>query len=207
MNSFKQRVSFVVVWIAIYSSRIVLLFLGIGMTRFGIAYLNQSYEGFALHSDGNSDMYRFPILSGNIKEVVIQSQFDGLLILGPFLGIIGICLGLVLITAAMFFRNFETVLMLVGVTIFQVPGPIVRQSIPDEFYTQNGKDNLNSSQVKGLIIGLVFSLVGIFGLSCGAILKLEVLAPTEHFVALVNKYINKDRSTKEKNYQKETIES
>lgn len=173
-----------VAWVAVYFCRVVLITNGIIYAISGISYYSQTYSGFALRENGNSSTnpYTFPVLVPVIKDAVIEDQFDGLLILAPFMGAAYICIAFTSLAAAFFFRNLEAgITMLLQAALFSMLGCIVRLNEPDDFYNEGEKDNVQSSQMVAVITGWVGAVGLIVAL---VLLQQEIPTPIEYSVSL-----------------------
>jgi len=173
--------SFALSWAAVYFCRIVLITNGIIYARSGIAYYSDSYRGFGLREDGNSTLYTFPVLRPVIRDAVIEDQFDGLLILAPFMGAAYICVGFTSLAASFFFRHPEAAAtLLLQAALLSMLGCIVRPHEPDDFYNEGEKENVQNAQMVAVITGWI----GATGPIVAALLKQKVPTPVEYFIFL-----------------------
>jgi len=175
---------FALAWVAVYFCRIVLITNGIIYARSGIAYYSESYRGFGLREDENSTLYTFPVLQPVIKDAIIDDQFDGLLILAPFMGAAYICVAFTSLAAAFFFRNPEAAItLLLQAALLSMLGCIVRPYEPDDFYNEGEKDNVQNAQMVAVITGWI----GAAGVMIAVLLKEKVPTPIEYLISLHGK--------------------
>jgi len=173
-----------VAWAAVYFCRVVLITNGIIYAISGISYFSQSYSGFALRENGNgsTSLYTFPALVPVIRDAVIEDQFDGLLILAPFMGAAYTCVAFTSLAAAFFFRNPEAgTTMLLQASLLSMLGCIVRPNEPDDFYNEGEKDNVQNSQMSAVVTGWIGAAGVIVAL---VLLQQEIPTPIEYSVSL-----------------------
>mmetsp|Transcript_30461 Transcript_30461/g.46623 ORF Transcript_30461/g.46623 Transcript_30461/m.46623 type:complete len:192 (+) Transcript_30461:110-685(+) len=184
-----SKKSFALAWAVVYFCRIVLITNGIIYARSGIAYYSQSYDGFELWEDGNSTLYSFPVLQPVIKDAVIEDQFDGLLILAPFMGAAYICVAFTSIAAAFLFRNPEAAMtLLLQAALLSMLGCIVRPYEPAEFYNEGQQKKVQSAQLVAVITGWIGGL----GPIIAVLLKQKILTPVEYVVTLYSSFASRD---------------
>jgi len=168
-------------WVVVYFCRIALIINGIIYARSGISYFSETFDGFELRENGNSSLYSFPVLQPVIKDTVIKDQFDGLLILAPFMGAAYICVAFTSIAAAFLFRNPEAAITLVlQAALLSMLGCIVRPYEPNDFYNEGQQDKVQNAQSVAVITGWI----GAFGPIVAALLKEKIPTPVQLIVAL-----------------------
>lgn len=183
MTAPSQRVPFALAWIAVCFTRVVLLVNGIIYAKAGVSYLSSSFDAFPLREAGDSSLYRFPELSPVLRDSVIQSQFDGLIILAPFMGAAYACVGFTSLAAAFTFRNYEAAMtLLLQAALLSMMGCIARPYEPEDLYNEGQQDKVQSSQMVAVVTGWI----GAFGPIVAALLKQSVPTPVEYAMALLS---------------------
>lgn len=114
------------------------------------------------------------------------------------------CVGYTSIVAAFLFRNPEAgIVLLLQAALLAMLGCIVRPFEPEEFYNEGQQDNVQNSQLSGVITGWI----GAFAVLIVVMFKQEVPTPIEYAVSLYSSITRKDEAEEDVGKDEEPVDN